>query len=137
MLQVSGWCTVVVGDLKTPNASYAGVLDPGRHVYLSVEAQLSAGLSLASETPLNHFSRKNLGYLYAVRMGATQIFDFDDDNELINASLPEFTVSGAMPAYLLRAGLCTSGWGARHARASHSACACALFLCYGDTVSMH
>jgi len=110
------------GDVKTPGDSYLGILNPRRHVYLSVETQLSAGLALARETPLNHFSRKNLGYLYAVRMGATQIFDFDDDNELIDASLPEFTVSGAMPAHLRREGAagsfgvfnpCATGFGAK------------------------
>ena len=32
---------------------------------------------------MNHFSRKNIGYLYAIHHGAQQIYDTDDDNELV------------------------------------------------------
>lgn len=32
--------------------------------------------------PWNHFSRKNIGYLYAMREGANSILDMDDDNEI-------------------------------------------------------
>jgi len=37
--------------------------------------------------PLNHFSRKNIGYLYAIAHGAEYIFDFDDDNELKSSEM--------------------------------------------------
>ena len=102
MMRAPEWCTVVVGDAKTPGDAYAKVLDPKRHVYLSVEEQNGLGFKLASQTPINHFSRKNVGYLYAVRMGAKRIFDFDDDNSLLQRSLPNFTTFGPMPAHVLR-----------------------------------
>ena len=35
-----------------------------------------------SNIPWKHFSRKNIGYLYAIKKGAQVIFDFDDDNIL-------------------------------------------------------
>ncbi len=45
-------------------------------------------LSLA-EIPWNHFGRKNVGFLYAIMNGASAVFDFDDDNEMIEGkSLP-------------------------------------------------
>lgn len=37
--------------------------------------------------PWNHFSRKNLGFFYALSQGAEQIWDFDDDNALQNTSI--------------------------------------------------
>ncbi|KAI8100236.1 hypothetical protein M9434_007197 [Picochlorum sp. BPE23] len=38
--------------------------------------------TFVNKVPLNHFGRKNIGYLYAILNGANQIFDFDDDNFL-------------------------------------------------------
>ena len=34
--------------------------------------------------------RKNLGYLWAIQHGATEIYETDDDNELITPDLPSF-----------------------------------------------
>ena len=39
-------------------------------------------LPFVDHLPWNHFGRKNIGYLYAISMGAKTIFDFDDDNML-------------------------------------------------------
>jgi hypothetical protein len=89
-----GWCLVVVADEKTRDAPYLDVARdaPGRVVYLSVErqrimasARSGAGAAVrefAAAMPWNHFSRKNLGYLFAIGHGARLVFDFDDDNEL-------------------------------------------------------
>ena len=101
VMNASGWCLVVTGDAKTPGDEYARLLDPVRHVYLSLSDQNKTGFGLATNTPVGHFSRKNLGYLYAVRMGAEMIFDFDDDNELLGDTLPSFEVTGPMAAYHL------------------------------------
>jgi hypothetical protein len=94
-VSVEGWCTVIVADTKTPpnymqdsqlsNASLKQTVH-----YLSVEDQqawyqrnqdnaIGAFLEII---PFRHFSRKNVGYLYAIQQGAKLIFDFDDDNLL-------------------------------------------------------
>jgi hypothetical protein len=66
---------IVVGDKKTPKDwQYPNV------IYLSVEDQLSLDLSLPSLLPYNHYSRKMVGYLYALKNGADIIIDTDDDN---------------------------------------------------------
>ena len=66
---------VVVGDVKTPDVweNLDVVFVPIGH-----NDKLSALL------PRNHYSRKNLGYIEALRRGATEIFDTDDDNELVS-----------------------------------------------------
>lgn len=66
---------IVVGDRKTP---------PGWNLppaeYLSPKAQIESGGALAARLPWNHYCRKMLGYLRAVRRGADVIYDTDDDN---------------------------------------------------------
>ena len=44
--------------------------------------QAGLGYAITDVTPANHFSRKNIGYLFAIQHGAQLIYDFDDDNEL-------------------------------------------------------
>ncbi len=41
-----------------------------------------------ASVPWDHFGRKNVGYLYAIRHGAKAIFDFDDDNILYSLEVP-------------------------------------------------
>ena len=73
------WCLVVVGDQDTPdNFTLAGQ----RSVYLGVSEQEHLTYRTVQLTPWRTFSRKNIGYLYAIQHGAEVIFDFDDDNKL-------------------------------------------------------
>jgi hypothetical protein len=67
--------TIIVGDCKTPD----GWESEGA-AFLSVEAQGTMGFRLFSKLPYNHYGRKMLGYLYAIRAGAEIIVDTDDDN---------------------------------------------------------
>lgn len=62
---------IVVGDKKTPvDWNYAGTTYyPHGHDF---------GFSF--KAPDNHYARKNLGYLQAIKHGATLIYDIDDDN---------------------------------------------------------
>lgn len=70
-----GWQTLVVGDRKTPDPWQCD----GVH-YLSPAAQSALGFALADALPWNHYCRKMLGYLEAIRRGAGVIVDTDDDN---------------------------------------------------------
>lgn len=91
------WCLVIVADSKTPIAYMDDLenesLNMDKLVFLStlqqedLMAESSYGAFIA-KTPWKHFSRKNIGYLYAISHGANYIFDFDDDNELIEDSRP-------------------------------------------------
>jgi hypothetical protein len=70
---IPDWHVIVVGDLKSKRYSHPNV------TYLGVEEQMKLNLFSALTTPYNHYSRKNLGYLYAISKGANLIFDTDDD----------------------------------------------------------
>jgi hypothetical protein len=66
---------IVVGDLKTPN------IKCGASTFVSYETQINESpLSLTKFLPVNHYARKNLGYLLAMHRGASSIYESDDDN---------------------------------------------------------
>ena len=79
-------CLVIVADRKTPIEQYLTLEKQQSTVsFLSVEEQEALqDWEITSLLPWNHFGRKNLGYLYAIQHGASVVFDFDDDNELIS-----------------------------------------------------
>lgn len=71
----SDYRLVVVGDKKTPKNWYLQLSK-----YLSVDEQLALDLAIPKVIPFNHYSRKMIGYLYAIMQGADAIVDTDDDN---------------------------------------------------------
>jgi hypothetical protein len=73
--RLEGHALIVVGDRKSP----PGWRCPGAR-YLSPAWQRRSPFTLARRLPWNHYARKNLGYLEAVRRGAHLIAESDDDN---------------------------------------------------------
>ena len=75
---------VVVGDKKSP-AQY----DCNNVTFLPVSQ--NQGTELERVLPYNHYCRKMLGYIYALRNGAELLYDTDDDNTpKDNFYIPEF-----------------------------------------------
>ncbi len=66
---------IVIGDTKSPAGFNLSGCD-----YWSVERQLTLPFELAKITPTKHYSRKNLGYLLAIKNGTTELVETDDDN---------------------------------------------------------
>ena len=87
--RAAGWCTVVVGDRKSPakgewmQAFESKGGNASSLYYLSPSDQDALPFATARAVPWNHFGRKNVGYLYAIARGAIIIYDTDDDNELL------------------------------------------------------
>jgi hypothetical protein len=67
---------IAVGDRKTPS----GWNSPGVK-FLDITEQENTEFKLSAFLPENHYCRKMLGYLQAIKDGANIIFDTDDDNE--------------------------------------------------------
>jgi hypothetical protein len=66
---------LIAGDRKTPpDWDHPGV------TFLSASRQESLEYKIAARLPWNHYSRKMVAYLHAIRAGATMIVDTDDDN---------------------------------------------------------
>jgi len=66
---------IIIGDTKSPAEFQLDGCD-----FWSVERQLTLPFELAKITPTRHYSRKNLGYLLAIKNGATELVETDDDN---------------------------------------------------------
>jgi hypothetical protein len=66
---------IAVGDRKSPVCEW-----PTGSEFLSLPRQNSMNYRLAELLPVDHYSRKNLGYLETIGRGAALIFDTDDDN---------------------------------------------------------
>lgn len=66
---------VLIGDSKSP----ADFHQEGA-TYLDLEAQRASGFSYGAIAPDRHYARKNVGYLAAIRNGATVLIETDDDN---------------------------------------------------------
>ncbi|XP_061179250.1 uncharacterized protein LOC133187875 isoform X2 [Saccostrea echinata] len=81
-LYMSSWCVVIVGDLEKPK--YYNIPSSLKRcmVFLNHKDQKKMRSKFINNLPWNSFSRKNIGYLYAISHGAQLIWDFDDDNIL-------------------------------------------------------
>lgn len=66
---------IIVGDNKTPD-SYKAL----NCIYLDIPAQKKLFPELSDLLPYNHYCRKNVGYLYAIKRGYKVIYETDDDN---------------------------------------------------------
>ena len=66
---------LAVGDRKSPVCEW-----PTGAEFLSLAHQERLDSKLAELLPLDHYSRKNIGYLEAIARGTTLLFDTDDDN---------------------------------------------------------
>jgi hypothetical protein len=84
--QMEDWQIVLVGDKKSVP------IEPSENLtFLSAEDQNKLGYGLAKVCPYNHYTRKNIGYLYAIQQGADVIYETDDDNiPYDHWGLPEF-----------------------------------------------
>eukprot|EP00930_Biecheleria_cincta_P056511 TRINITY_DN42616_c0_g1_i1.p1 TRINITY_DN42616_c0_g1~~TRINITY_DN42616_c0_g1_i1.p1 ORF type:complete len:838 (+),score=130.20 TRINITY_DN42616_c0_g1_i1:24-2516(+) len=90
--QLPGWCTVVVGDRKGPQAGeYQAGSASVVHVSAAEQEEMGVKLHSMKHLPWNSFGRKNVGFLFAMNQGADTIFDFDDDNVPRVSSIQNFT----------------------------------------------
>ena len=80
-LQKKDWHMVIVGDLKTPHSEYEQLEKeyPQLH-YMRPEEQQNDYEELSNVIGWNKIMRRNLGFCYAHKAGATLIASIDDDN---------------------------------------------------------
>ena len=69
------WKLILVGDRKGPKQ-----INDDRIIFLDINKQAELGFEYYNCCPENHYSRKNIGYLYAISLGADIIAESDDDN---------------------------------------------------------
>jgi hypothetical protein len=85
-LKTEFWKVIIIGDEKSTMIQNASNLD-----FYSLEKQDSTSFKLLTKLPINHYSRKNIGYLIAMKGKASMIYETDDDNRpLENWVWPNF-----------------------------------------------
>lgn len=72
----SEWSLLLVSDKRTPKI----VSKESNIKVLDITWQEKINYNFTKYCPYNHYSRKNIGYVYAILNGATEILDTDDDN---------------------------------------------------------
>jgi hypothetical protein len=73
--QWEDWQTVVIGDRKTPEP-----WECEGATYIGLDGQHEICGEFSGAVPEGSYARKMIGYVFAMRNGATAIFDTDDDN---------------------------------------------------------
>lgn len=74
---------VIAGDTKGPDSFDLSDVDgfgASQLAFLDIDAQLASGFTVTQWLPTKHYCRKNVGYLHAMKAGATCIYETDDDN---------------------------------------------------------
>lgn len=80
LANINDFQLVIVGDKKTSES-----WNHKNTIYLSIKNQEYLNYKTFSSTPFNSYTRKNIGYLFAIQNGAKYIYDTDDDNQpLVN-----------------------------------------------------
>ncbi|UZE93495.1 MAG: DUF288 domain-containing protein [Candidatus Nealsonbacteria bacterium] len=86
------WKLVLVGDKKSK-----AIKSEDNTYFLSIEDQKNFDFNIVNFSPYNHYSRKNIGYLYAMKNGADIIYETDDDNFPTSSwSFPDFHSSNIL-----------------------------------------
>ena len=89
---IKNWKIVVISnsnnirinnDWKSLNYSY-------NLIYLTLKDQINMGYKITKYLELNSYSRKNIGYLYAIQHGAKEIYEIDED--IIITDINDFNI---------------------------------------------
>lgn len=87
-IKLKDWNIVLVGDKKSKT-----IKNKHNITFLSIKDQKKLGFKIFEDCPYNHYTRKNIGYLYAIKNGADIIYDTDDDNFPYESwSFPNFKI---------------------------------------------
>jgi hypothetical protein len=76
---LDNWKIVVVADKKTNDDNWKQFINSDQLFYLSLKDQYNLNYRILKYIPTNSYSRKNIGYLYAIHHGAKEIFEINDN----------------------------------------------------------
>ena len=78
---INKWKIVVVSNNKNVkiNNYWKSLELTNNLVYLSLKDQNNLGYKITRYLELNSYSRKNIGYLFAIQHGAKEIYELDED----------------------------------------------------------
>ena len=75
---VISWKIVIIGNNPVNDIKWKQLENKNNLIYLSLKDQLNLGYEIIKYIDYNSNSRKNIGYLYAIQHGATEIYEIDE-----------------------------------------------------------
>ena len=88
-LSQKGITVIIVGDREISQLVDAAIKETRNIIYLSVETQKKLYPKMGDFISSNSIARKNIGYLHAMKLGACMIYDFDEENKILEYGLLE------------------------------------------------
>ena len=79
------WKIVIIGDSKSKDEPWEEFKTSNKLIFLSVKSQENLCYNMTKYIPTKSYTRKNIGYLYAIQNGAKEIYETDDDNQFIKS----------------------------------------------------
>ena len=73
------WKIVVIGNIKKIDSNWDIFKNSDNLVYLSLQAQKQLGYNILKYLKDDSYSRKNIGYLFAIQHGAKEIYEIDEN----------------------------------------------------------
>ena len=77
--RLKDWKIVVVSNKKNIDKSWQLLNFSNKIIYLSLVKQANLGYNILKYLDSHSYSRKNIGYLYAIQHGAIEIFEIDEN----------------------------------------------------------
>ncbi len=90
------WCLLVVGEEEGPETHS---IVNSRLIYLPPSEQSLLPFEIVHNSLINAFTRRNVGYLYAIKNGARVILDLDDDSIPIPVRGKYLPIEGCKQSY--------------------------------------
>ena len=88
-LTEKGITIIIVGNQEISQFGDFGKRENKNIIYFSVETQRRLYPQIGLDKSSNSIAVKNIGYLHAMKLGACRIYDFDEDNTMVDYSLLE------------------------------------------------
>ena len=76
---IEDWKMVVISNNYKIDKKWKEMNFSNKIIYLSLKEQMKLGYSISKYLSFNSYSRKNIGYLYAIQHGAKEIFEINED----------------------------------------------------------
>jgi hypothetical protein len=90
------WKILVVADERTKDNDWRSLNISSKLVYLSLKDQINLNYNILKYIPINSYSRKNIGYLYAIEHGAKEIFEIDDNIKIKNLDYINYSFNNSI-----------------------------------------
>ena len=84
---IDNWKIVVIGNIKTNDSNWDIFKNSNKLIYLSIKDQNKLGYNILKFLPDDSYTRKNIGYLFAIQHGAKEIYEIDENLDILNDNL--------------------------------------------------